>query len=199
VRADISLPPEPEDDVSRAARAISEGVSPPFLFNHAVRSYVWGSLFGARDGVTFDARLLYVASLLHDIGLTEAYAGPRCFEHESAAAAVAFARDRGWDADRCQALGDAVRLHMQPRVIPEDGAEAYLLTEATSCDVGGHRLGVLPSDVVVAALFRFPRLDFAAGFVRLFEAEARAKPGCLAGLYLERGLAERIATAGFPT
>ena len=47
-------------------------------------------------------------------------------------------------------------------------------------------------------LTRYPRRGFAEGFVELFERQARAKPGCLADLYLQRGWAERVRSAPFP-
>src|SRR5439155_22635621 len=125
------------------------------------------------------------------------FEGPRCFEHESAAAAADLARQHGWDASRCERLAHAIRLHIQPRVIPEDGPEGYLLSEATSCDVRGYRLSELPAAFVGRVLARYPRLDFSDGFVELIEREARAKPGCLTDLYLQRGLADRIRDAPF--
>lgn len=176
---------------------LSARVSPPFLFNHAVRTFAWGCMLAEADGVGFDRELYLVASLLHDLGLTEAYDGPRCFEHESAAAAAGLARQAGWDRGRVEVLAEAVRLHMQGRVIPEDGPEAYLLTEATSCDVGGHRFAALDPDRRAVVLALAPRLGFKVGFTRLVRDQARRKPGCMADLWLERGLAERIAAAPF--
>lgn len=189
---------EPVDETSRAARELSEQVSPLFLFNHAARTFGIAVLFGRLDDIRVDRELLYVGALLHDLGLTEAYDGPRCFENESAKAAASFARERGWDALRQEQVANAVRLHMHPRVLPEDDAAGYLLSEATSCDVRGHRLEELPRDAVADLLTRYPRLGFAEGFIELFEQQARAKPGCLADLYLQRGFADRVRSAPWP-
>lgn len=60
----------------------------------------------------------------------------------------------------------------------------YLLSEATSCDLTGHRLSDLPADVVRQILNQHPRMDFASGFIELIVRDARVKPGCLADLYL---------------
>jgi hypothetical protein len=86
---------------------------------------------------------------------------------------------------------------MHPRVVPEDGPEGYLLSEATSCDVRGHRLAEIRRAVVDDVMARYPRLDFTDGFVALFEVQARTKPGCLADVYLQGGLADRIRAAPF--
>jgi hypothetical protein len=196
------LPAGPSADqahggVGADALALARESSPPFLFNHAVRTHAWALEFARLDGVEHDPELLYVGALLHDLGLTDRFDGPRCFENESAAAAVDFARQHGWDDLRSERLANAIRLHAHPRVIPEDGAEGYLLSEATSCDVRGHRLPELPRATVESVIARYPRLDFADGFIALFEAQAVAKPGCLADLYLQRGLADRIRAAPF--
>jgi hypothetical protein len=63
--------------------------------------------------------------------------------------------------------------------------------------VRGHRLDELPHDAVADLLARYPRLGFAEGFIELFEKQARAKPGCLADLYLQRGFADRVRSARF--
>jgi HD domain len=188
---------EPTSPVALAARALSERVSPPFLFNHAARTDALAVLFARLDGIELDRELVYVGALLHDLGLTEGFDGPRCFENESAAAAADFARDHGWDELRQERLASAIRFHMHPRVVPEDDAAGYLLSEATSCDVRGHRVDDLPPDAVADLFVRYPRLDFTKGFIELFERQARAKPGCLADLYLQRGFADRVRSAPF--
>jgi hypothetical protein len=180
-----------------AALVLAREASPLFLFNHAIRTHLWAVALARLDGLEPDEELLRVGALLHDLGLTERFDGPRCFENESAAAAADFAAEHGWDALRCERLANAIRLHMHPRVVPADGVEGYLLSEATSCDVRGRRLTEIPPATVARTLARYPRLGFAEGFIDLFEAQARAKPGCLADLYLRGGLAQRIHAAPF--
>jgi HD domain len=188
----------PESAIVSLALDLCADVSPRFLSNHAVRTYGWGCLLAEVDGVEFDRELLCVASLLHDLGLTETFKGPRCFELESAAAAVAFVRERGWDLARSADLGEAIRLHMQSRVVRDDGPEAYLLSEATACDVTGSRYEDLAPELRVRVLSVADREGFRQGFTQLFRQEAGQKPGCMADLYLRQGLAERIASAPFP-
>jgi hypothetical protein len=43
------------------------------LLGHCLRTWFWGDLLGSRDGITPDAELLYIASLLHDIALTDRF------------------------------------------------------------------------------------------------------------------------------
>lgn len=188
---------EPDSEVAVAARSLAEDACPPFLFNHAARTFGFAALFADLDGIEVDRELLYVGALLHDLGLTDRFDGPRCFENESAAAAADFAREHGWDELRQERLANAVRLHMHPRVVPEDDGPGYLLSEATSCDVRGHRLDELPVEDVAQLTGRYPRLGFKDRFVELFEKQALAKPGCLADIYLQRGWADRVRSAPF--
>jgi hypothetical protein len=185
----------PESATARAANDLSRSASPPFLYHHTVRTYVWACVFATLDSVPFDRELLYVGALLHDLGLTAGFDGPRCFENEGAAAAAAFVRDHGWDPLRSERLAEAIRLHMHPRVVPEDGAEGYLLSEATSCDVRGHRYAEIDPDLAASVVAEHPWLEFGPQFVELFRQQAARKPGCLADLYLQRGWGDRVLAA----
>jgi HD domain len=187
----------PSSRIAAAATDLARDVSPPFLFNHGVRTFAWAVMIAEQDRIAYDGELLYVGAILHDIGLTPAFDGPRCFENEGAAAAAAFARDHGWDELRAESLAEAIRLHMHPRVVPEDGAEGYLLGEATGCDCRGHRVGELDRDAVAAVVAEIPWLDFTEGFLALCEDQARRKPGCLVDLYLRDGFAAKVRAAPF--
>jgi hypothetical protein len=188
---------EPTTTVARAATDLARDVSPAFLFNHGARTFAWACLIADRDRIEFDRELLYVGAILHDIGLTEAYDGPRCFENEGAAAAGAFAREQGWDDMRAERLAESIRLHMHPRVVPEDSAEGYLLCEATGCDCRGHRLGELDPGAAADVVAGIPWLDFTESFIALCEDQARRKPGCLVDIYLQGGFAQKVRAAPF--
>ena len=62
----------PRDDVARSAAPLNLSASPGFLANHSFRASAWRAWFGRREAVEFDAGVLWVASVLHDIGLTDA-------------------------------------------------------------------------------------------------------------------------------
>ena len=66
--------------------------SEPFLFNHAVRSWLFAVRLGQLQGVPHDAEVVAVGSLLHDLGLTNTFTGPKRFEIEGADAARARSR-----------------------------------------------------------------------------------------------------------
>jgi HD domain len=188
---------EPTTPAALAAAQLAREVSPPFLFNHSARSFAWACLIAEKDGISFDRELLYVGAILHDIGLTETFDGPRCFENEGAAAAAAFARDQGWEPMRAERLAEAIRLHMHPRVVVEDSAEGFLLDQATGCDCRGDRIEDLDQDAAAGVIGRYPWLDFTDGFIGLLEDQARRKPGCLVDIYLQNGFATKVRDAPF--
>src|SRR5688572_12703328 len=80
------------------ARALSD----PYLFNHAVRSWLFAVRLGQLEGTDHDAEVVAVSALLHDLGLTDGSTGRRRFEIEGADAARMFARDQGFDDRRAQ-------------------------------------------------------------------------------------------------
>src|SRR5262249_40742565 len=71
--------------------------SEPYLFNHAVRSWLFAVRLGQLQDVSHDAEVVAIGSLLHDLGLTDGFTGPERFEIEGADAARAFARQQGLD------------------------------------------------------------------------------------------------------
>src|SRR5262249_7424048 len=92
--AGVSVPDTPL--ISRAIE-LARDRSEPYLFNHAMRSWLFAALFAQRKQAVHDAEVLAVTSILHDIGLAESFDGPLRFEVEGADAARDFARSEGMD------------------------------------------------------------------------------------------------------
>ena len=188
----------PRDDVARSAATLNLSASPGFLANHSFRAFAWGAWFGRREAIEFDAGVLWVASVLHDIGLTEAARASACFEVDGAEAAAAFLRRHDAAEVTIETVRRAIVLHMQPAVSPDEGPIAFLLDAGVSCDVSGRRYEELEPGFRDAVLERFPRLDFKRMFTALIAAEADRKPDCMAATYIhEYGLPQRIVAAPF--
>src|SRR5882762_5827854 len=60
-----------DSELARTATALARGASPPYLFNNALRTFLFVSLIGRALGLKWDDEVLYRASMLHDLGLTE--------------------------------------------------------------------------------------------------------------------------------
>jgi hypothetical protein len=189
----------PDSGLAQQAEDLLRSVAPPFLANHSFRSHFFAVALADRDGVRFDEELLYIAALMHDIGLVEEFDTGRCFEEDSADAAARLAEQEEWEAERRERLAEAIRLHVATDIALDDGSEAYLLWHSTGLDVGGHRHGELTAAEVRGVLDAYPRLDFKEGFLGLIADQAMRKPACWAAEAMGRGLAARIAAAPFET
>lgn len=195
--AEIPLPQTP---IAAATAALCTENSSPALANHCHRTYLWGALLAARDGVTFDAELFYVASLLHDLGLTERFApqGPvACFALSGAEAAERFARREGWTTLRAERLAESICLHLNPTVGLDEGAEAHLLRQGSGLDVVGLRFGEVSAATRAEVLGRHPRLGLSKELAATLARDGRLHPHTrLAGL-CRLGFAGRVRNAPF--
>lgn len=63
----------PDSKVCSAAFALANGVSPAYLHNHCVRSYLFGrelaAAQGLRPGVDYDEEVVFLSAILHDLGV----------------------------------------------------------------------------------------------------------------------------------
>ncbi len=193
-------PRPPDTAASREAERLCEAACPAGLTNHCRRTFAWASLVARRRGIRYDEELLYVACLLHDLGLTDAYPTPagRCFALTGATAAAAALRGTGWPEPRVVAAADAVALHLNVRVSVDQGAEAHLLHAGAALDVLGLGLRGLPGPAVDAVLARHPRLGFERWLAERMRAEAERSPRCRAAFFVRMVGLARIARAPFP-
>lgn len=104
----------PDTALVRDAIDLSRSLLEPFLFNHVMRSWLFGISLSEAAEVTPDAELLAVAAILHDLGLTERYTAKNRFEVDGANAAREFMKDRGISAQQTQVVWDAIALHTTP-------------------------------------------------------------------------------------
>jgi hypothetical protein len=196
-RHDLERLTVPDSAAARAAEELAASAQPASLTNHGVRSYAWGALLGLAESRPFDSEVLYVAALVHDLGLLPAYDRGNDFEADGAAAAQELLLSVGWDAARADRAAQAIRDHWNG---PEDESEveSLLLSYGTSVDVGGWRYDefdrATAGDIVETA----PREGFKELFVELVERQAAAKPWChLAPLAADPGFAARVHAAPF--
>jgi hypothetical protein len=186
----------PDTAAAREAEELSRASSSESLVNHGFRSYAWGALLGISDGMRFDAELFYIASLLHDIGLTETYDRGNCFESDGADAARELLHGLGWPTDRAERVGRAIYLHMHD-VAAGDPPEAHLLAFGTSVDVSGRRFADIDEQSRGVVLDEYPRFGFKRHFVELFTDQAARKPHCAVHAYMSSSGAERIMSAPY--
>lgn len=191
----------PDSRSSQQALALITRLGQPWVLNHSVRTFVWGAMIAQKDGIGFDEELFYIASLLHDLGLTEAHnckdATCACFAVEGARAAEDFASGLGWSNERRDLLSEAISLHLNVRVGLEQGAEAHLLHEGAALDVIGARIRELHPDTVQSVLTDWPRVNFKAEVSASIKAQARLRPSSRAALLAQLGFIGMVRAAPF--
>jgi len=149
--------------------------SEPFLFNHAVRSWLFAVRLGQLDGIPNDAEVVAVGSLLHDLGLTNSFTGKKRFEIEGADAARAFAREQGLDDRRVQLIWDSVALNSTPSIGLHKEAEVALCTAGIGLEFG-FQYDRIPPNEMKSILAAFPRLDMKRRFTDSVCRIVKTKP-----------------------
>lgn len=127
--------------------------------------------------MTFDREVLYVAALLHDLGV--AHTTPladECFTLVGARAALAAADATAARAEQGRVAAEAITLHINPIVAAELGVEAHLLAAGAAFDVVGRRYRALDAATVQAVLARHPRQEFKRRFRLAWREHAGAFP-----------------------
>jgi hypothetical protein len=202
-RAALSLLDEvrwPAGRIVSEMESLVDEASPPWLAAHCRRTFVFACLLAARDGARFDAEILALASLLHDLGITPAAAPPpgTCF----AIAGAEVAREKlvraGYDAGRADVVADAIALHLELVVHARHGAEARLLRAATALDIVGQGAWALSPELRAAVVDRHPRAALKRELDPVMRATARAAPETRIALYCgSLGMLSRIRAAPF--
>ncbi|MFG1808124.1 HD domain-containing protein [Streptomyces sp. NPDC049040] len=166
----------------------------PALLNHSVRAYLWAAADGTARGIAFDPELLYVAALLHDIGLVPVFDSHTvAFEEAGGHVARVFAAGAGWPPERRERLSEVIVRHMWPQVDVAMDPEGHLLARSTAAEIVGRDLDDWDADFRAEVLERHPRLDLAEDFLACFRAQAERKPESSAAAAVRSGLATRIA------
>jgi hypothetical protein len=184
----------PQSPAAKAALSAATRFYSPALLNHCVRSYLWGTMYGAAHAIAFDDELYYVSALLHDIGLTAAFdSHTLAFEEAGGDLAWVFGVAAGWSADRAARATEIIVLHMRDDVSPATDPESHILQVATSWEVVGRRPEEFPPEARAEVLARYPREGFGSKFLACFEDQARRKPRSAAAASVANNAAGRIA------
>ena len=188
--ADVTLPQSAAAD--RALEVVCEFASPA-LVNHSRRSYLWAAAYGDLQGIAYDAELLYVAAMLHDIGLTMSFDNHEVpFEIAGGHVAWVLAAGFGWPVRRRERAAEIIIRHMWDAVDVDEDPEGFLLEIATGLDISGRNPGWWPSDLRADVVAEIPRLGLVSEFTACFIAEAARKPASAAASLMASGIADRI-------
>lgn len=171
----------PDSRLAREAEREAREMLSPLLLEHSYRTWVFGTALAALDGATVDGELLYVASLLHDVGLDRPTPA-RCFTLDGADAAQRVAARASTSGD---VVADAICAHITPGVsISGDGAIASYIQAGSMADFARLRTDELAEQPRTTAGALFPEHGGAAAIIGLLGAQAQAVPDGRIALYL---------------
>src|SRR5712671_5443108 len=141
----------PDSRTVRDAYAEAETVSQPWLFNHVVRSWLYGAKLTQHRGLAPDAELVAVSVLLHDLGLARGGAPDRRFEVLGADLGRAFALSHNMGERRAETVWDSIAQHT--------GIDVACCQNGIACDYGGLGYNELSDDNKQVILAAYPRLS----------------------------------------
>jgi hypothetical protein len=208
--ADVAGIAIPKTPLAMKAETYVRSVEPDFLFNHSVRTFIFGSLKLKAAAIGYDPETAYVAALFHDLGLVPSLASPAAsFEVDGANHAEQFIMTNGGTAEQSRIVWNAIVMHDMGRLYQgHQSPEASLVGAGAASDVDGVDPNAVPPSVVAVVLQAYPRLQFKQRFTKAAIDHCLRKPtsqiGWLETLCLkvaptvDRGsVEEEIASAPF--
>jgi len=171
--AGVSVPDGP---LIAAVIAHAQELSEPYLFNHAMRSWLFAEAIGRIKRIEYDREVVAIGTILHDIGLTASVSGPNRFEVNGADAALSFIKGRGLSDRRAQLIWDLVALNSTPSLALHKESEVAVATMGIGLDYGGFGIEALPTTDVERILSAFPRMRMKQQFAETCRRLVKAKP-----------------------
>lgn len=139
--------------------------SPPFLFNHVMRAYLYGECIGRAGRIAYDSETLLCATVMHDLGLTGLAPVRARFEIEGADAAKAFLAEHGASDRVAETVWDAIALHTTAEIPIRKGGEIALCHLGTAADLRIIDPHGLDSGVIRDVVDVYPHLDLEAALI----------------------------------
>jgi hypothetical protein len=128
----------PDSTMAQAATELVRDAETELLYHHSRRVFFFGALTGERRGVTYDAELLYIGAMFHDMGLMDAHASPdERFEVDGANAARNFLQSYGLPERDVDDVWDSIALHTTPGIPKHKRSTVSLVTAGVEMDVLG--------------------------------------------------------------
>lgn len=171
--AGVSVPDNP---LITAVIEYAQRLSEPYLFNHAMRSWLFAESIGRMKGIAYDHEVVAIGTILHDIGLVASVSGPNRFEVNGADAALSFIRGRGLSDRRAQLIWDLVALNSTPSLALHKEPEVAVGTMGIGLDYGGFGIDALPPGELARILGAFPRLKMKQQFAETCCRLVTARP-----------------------
>jgi len=202
-RAGSDLPSEvagirlPRSTVALSAEQFARQKCPLFLFNHCMRTFLFGAVAMEHHGSTYSADNAFVAASLHDLGLLKEFASAEgSFEVDGADRAARFAQASGSSASAADDVWHAIALHDgRFALVERAGSAAMLVAMGAGSDVLGPDAEMIDPKRSAEIVSAFPRLEFKKQFTALLVDHCRRKPLSQRSTWLEGLCREKSPSA----
>jgi hypothetical protein len=172
----------PDSRLADEAMQLVRDVSTQLLYDHSRRVYLWGALQGANRGLQYDAELLYIAALFHDLGLIDGHRSrDERFEIDGANEARRFLEQRGVPETSVMTVWEAIALHTTPEVPRYKQPVVALVQAGVELDVLGQGFDDVSAEARAEVVAAHPRTGFKTGIVEAFADGMRFKPNTTFG------------------
>lgn len=188
----------PDSAIATQATELVRELSDEYLLNHCYRTYAFGCILAQRDGLKFDREVFYLASIMHDLGVTEKYAAaPGSFEYVAAGVAHQFCLDAHYDGAKSALVHDAIALHSAVGIAHALDPEIALVHFGAGVDVIGIRIDEIPANMLREVLENYPRLGFKEAFSAALRKQVKLKPDSHIAAHMGLGFEKKIKATPF--
>lgn len=165
----------PDSPLAREATAAARDSLPPEIFNHSLRTFLFAELVSKLRKIDHDVEATYVASILHDTGLSSAHmSDSNRFEVDGANLAREILAKHGVTGQRADVVWDAIALH-DSSLARWKGPEVRLVSAGVNADFGAF-LNEFDKGEVRAVLAAAPRTNFIPAFLAAVAVIGKKKP-----------------------
>jgi HD domain len=162
---------------ARAAVRLVRAEEPESIANHSIRSFIFARLLGEHLGMSSEVeeRLLFAATILHDIGLRTGCVSANRFEIDGADRAAEFLQTQQFSSTEIEVVWEAIALHTSPGIAERRGPIALLTRAGVGIDFG--RGSEFIDDGLAGSIHRrWPRLAMVTSLVDAIVAQCQANP-----------------------
>jgi hypothetical protein len=178
--------PVPDTPLITKALSFAEAHSTPGLYNHVVRSWLFGLIISRTLHPSLDLEAFSIATILHDLGFstTPSLISPdKRFEVDGANATRAFLAENApaseWDKHRIQLVWDTIALHTTASIALFKEPEVASSCAGIMADVVGPKMsigGLLSKEQYDEVVKEVPLLGIKDGIKDVICGLCRTKP-----------------------
>ena len=168
----------PDSLLAREATELVRDTETDLLFHHSKRVFLFGAMAGERRQLTFDAEMLYIGAMFHDMGLMPAYStATERFEVDGANAARQFLTRHQIGEPQIEQVWDAIALHTTPGIPKHKKPVVALVTAGVEMDVLGIAYDEFTPDQRAQVVAAHPRgVGFKEAIIEAFSKGTMHRP-----------------------